>query len=164
MESNEKTLKLTRISDEELKNFLDMKFKDFSAEEVNFDLFKDEVNTLTFQIEFKGDSAGIAQFYDIDWINRSACIRIFWDEAIENDVEVKVVRLMLKYAFEVLNLNRVYSKVVEYKKDTISVLKKCGFLQEGMERQAKFFKGKYWDVLRFSMLYEDYWRAIEDLK
>ncbi|MBT1248141.1 MULTISPECIES: GNAT family protein [unclassified Thermosipho (in: thermotogales)] len=91
---------------------------------------------------------------NLDWINRSCELKLeinmnFFDE---------VTRKIIKYGFEYLNLNRIYVRIPEYEKDQIGILKNNGFLKEGVERQGKFFKGKFWDVIRFSILAEDYWR------
>ncbi|ANQ54647.1 hypothetical protein XJ44_06115 [Thermosipho affectus] len=129
---------------------------------------KDEIELLISQksMEYKMDvevvsgeeKVGDIFLENLDWINRSCELKLeinmnFFDE---------VTRKIIKYGFEYLNLNRIYVRIPEYEKDQIGILKNNGFLKEGVERQGKFFKGKFWDVIRFSILAEDYWRLSLD--
>lgn len=117
-------------------------------------------NNIVLVIEFEGKLIGTAGFHSIDWVNRSTEYGIaiydpnYWNKGIGTEVTM----LMLKYAFEYLNLNRVWLRVVENNQRAIHVYEKCGFIKEGKERQARYFRGHYWDYVRMSILAEEYWR------
>jgi RimJ/RimL family protein N-acetyltransferase len=70
----------------------------------------------------------------------------------------KALSLMLKYAFNTLNLNRVYLRVLENNLRGIRAYKAVGFIEEGRMRQAKFYNGTYIDVLLMSVLRSE-WQA-----
>ena len=69
---------------------------------------------------------------------------------------LKATKELLSYAFNTLNLNRVYLDVL---KDNIRANKfylKCGFKLEGTFRQAIFIKGQIYDLNWYSILKSDY--------
>ena len=68
---------------------------------------------------------------------------------------------MLKYAFEHLNLHKVFLRVYEYNERAIHVYEKCGFRMEGRLRKQRFKWGKYHDVLIMGILDEEYFGSDE---
>lgn len=65
---------------------------------------------------------------------------------------------VLRFAFEQMNLHKVSLGVFEFNERAQAVYRKVGFVDEGRERHGYFQDGRYWDVLRMSIL-EDEWRA-----
>jgi RimJ/RimL family protein N-acetyltransferase len=117
-------------------------------------------SNLTFAIEIDGKLIGTAGLKDIDWINRCAeyGIAIYIPDYWNKGIGTEVTQLMLRYAFEYLNLNRVWLRVFENNPRALRVYEKCGFITEGRERQRRYYKGNYWDVIHMSILAEEYWR------
>ena len=117
-------------------------------------------NNLTFGIETEGRLIGTAGFKNIDWITRSAeyGIAIYDSSYWNKGIGTEATKLMLKYGFEYLNLNRIWLRVFENNSRALRVYEKCGFIQEGRERQGRYYKGHYWDVIHMSILAEEYWR------
>lgn len=117
-------------------------------------------NNLTFGIEIEGKLIGTAGFKNIDWITRSTeyGIAIYDSSYWNKGIGTEATKLMLKYGFEYLNLNRIWLRVFENNPRAIRVYEKCGFIQEGRERQGRYYKGHYWDVIHMSILSEEYWR------
>ena len=68
-------------------------------------------------------------------------------------------RLILKYAFDELQLNKVYLKVFEDNNRAIGVYKKLGFSMEGMLRQDIFKQGAFHNVIEMSFLKEE-WKNV----
>ena len=69
----------------------------------------------------------------------------------------EAVRLALKYAFEYLNLNKLYARVMEPNKASQRVLEKNGFKLVGKLRKHEFVSEKgYVDVLIFDILKEEF--------
>ncbi len=60
--------------------------------------------------------------------------------------------LTLKHAFEALNLNRISLVVLETNPRAKSAYEKCGFVHEGILRQAIYRDGRYVDLLLMSVL------------
>ncbi|ABS61053.1 GNAT family N-acetyltransferase [Fervidobacterium nodosum] len=121
-------------------------------------------NNLTFAIEADNKIIGTVGFKDIDWIARSAeyGIAIYTPEYWNKGIGTEVTQLMLRYGFEYLNLNRIWLRVFENNPRAQRVYEKCGFIQEGRERQGRYYKGHYWDVIRMSILAEEYWRIMSE--
>jgi RimJ/RimL family protein N-acetyltransferase len=69
---------------------------------------------------------------------------------------------MLRFGFEQMNLHRISLGVFEFNQRAQAVYRKVGFVEEGRERDAYFQDGRYWDVLRMSVL-EDEWRALNGI-
>lgn len=66
--------------------------------------------------------------------------------------------LALRFAFEKLNLHRVYLKTVADNERAVRLYEGCGFRTEGRLREELFLDGRYADVLVMGLL-EDEWSA-----
>jgi RimJ/RimL family protein N-acetyltransferase len=81
--------------------------------------------------------------------NRSACFGITigakdeWGKGYGTETTV----LMVRYAFETLNLNRVWLHVFEYNQRGLRTYDKIGFKREGVLRQDHYQNGRYWDTI-----------------
>lgn len=64
--------------------------------------------------------------------------------------------MVLKYAFEELNMNRIEANILEYNQASIALFEKCGFTMEGRRRKKVFKNNKYNDILEYSILKEEY--------
>ena len=70
------------------------------------------------------------------------------------------MRIMLRYAFNELNLRRVGLIVFEYNPRAIRSYEKLGFVQEGRIRGAILREGQRWDWLFMGLLWE-VWSAMQ---
>lgn len=119
-----------------------------------------EHSTIVFTICSKepDESVGNTVFVRIDWIGRMATFYIAiaekknWSKGFGKEA----VRLMVDYAFETLNLNRVQLHVSVENKRAINVYKHVGFSIEGTLRQAMYFKNSYHDFYLMAILKEDW--------
>ena len=66
--------------------------------------------------------------------------------------------MLLRFAFDEVNLNRAYLRVFDYNARGIRAYEKIGLVHEGRERQAIWRDGTYHDVHLMAMLRED-WQA-----
>jgi len=64
----------------------------------------------------------------------------------------EAIRALTSYGFESLRLNRVEAKVDPDNLNSIKVLKKLRFVEEGKLRQYEKSKGEFVDLIMFSML------------
>jgi RimJ/RimL family protein N-acetyltransferase len=96
----------------------------------------------------------------INWVNRSAELAIvigkknYWGKGVGTEV----YKLMIEYAFERLNLNRVSSGQTLQNIGMINVCRKCGMKEEGVARQTMFKEGRYLDTVTYAILAGDYWK------
>lgn len=71
--------------------------------------------------------------------------------------------LMVRYGFEVLNLNRIGLDVFANNPRAIKVYERSGFVLEGRQRQRWFKNGQYIDSLHYAILREDWQRVQAEL-
>jgi [ribosomal protein S5]-alanine N-acetyltransferase len=101
---------------------------------------------------------GTTGFHQIDWKNQRASygIAIGAKDCWNKGCGTETTRLMVKYAFEELALNRVYLTVYDFNTRGIRAYENAGFRREGLLRQDIFKAGKFWDVWLMGILKEDY--------
>lgn len=63
----------------------------------------------------------------------------------------EMVQIVLTYAFEDVNLNRIYAYAVDYNVASIRVKEKCGFRLEGTLREGHYANGRFHDVLLYAI-------------
>jgi RimJ/RimL family protein N-acetyltransferase len=61
-------------------------------------------------------------------------------------------RLLLDYAFDRLNLNKVVARAFDFNEGSRRVIEKLGFTEEGRLRREAFIDGEYVDVYRYGLL------------
>ncbi len=67
----------------------------------------------------------------------------------------EAIELLLKYAFEELNINRFYCYCYPFNR-VIELMKLFGFKEEGILRQAVFTQGKFHDKVLLALLREEW--------
>jgi len=119
-------------------------------------------NEVVFAIVDKeGDKVvGSSGLYSINWISRLAEYRIFvgekkyWGKGHAGEAG----KLVIKYGFEKLNLNRIYLGVNAENIKAVLHNRRLGFIQEGVLREEIFRNDKYYNVIRMGMLKKDYFK------
>lgn len=110
---------------------------------------------VTFAIELLRDKryVGNIGLRDIEWINRKGKLWVYLGKRYWNKGYGKeAVSLFSKYAFDGLNLNKIYLEVARFNEKAIGLYKSLNFEQEGILREDLYLEGKYVDVLRMSLL------------
>ena len=117
-------------------------------------------NAILFTICNKDDSQPIGQTYliRIDWVGRMATFYLGiadkenWSKGFGSDT----VKLILDYAFNELNFNRIQLHVAEKNSAAVKIYKKHGFIIEGKLREAMYQHGRYWDFYLMGVLKSDW--------
>lgn len=133
---------------------------DVRAEEV----FIEKMNASTHEVLFgivvrETDrligSTGLSQ---IDLRNQNASFGTMIGEksAWGKGYGTEATRLVVRYAFEELHLNRVQLHVYAYNLRGIRVYEKVGFRREGVLRQAHVYDNRFWDTVVMAMLREEW--------
>jgi RimJ/RimL family protein N-acetyltransferase len=101
---------------------------------------------------------GKASLYGISWTDRKATLAIAIGDETDRGKGYgsEAIRLLLRYGFEELNLNRVSLWVFEYNRRAMRLYEKLGFKHEGRLRQDSFHQGRYWDNVQMAMLREEW--------
>lgn len=104
---------------------------------------------------------GCTGLMQIDFSNRHAGfgIVIGVEEEWGKGYGTEATRLMVQYAFETHNLNRVWLHVYDYNQRAIRAYEKVGFRKEGVLRQEMFRDGHYWDTVVMGILRDEWPRS-----
>jgi len=94
----------------------------------------------------------------IHWVHRWATLGILIGEkdCWGKGYGVEAVRLMVKYAFERLNLQKVDLGVIADNIRAVKAYEKVGFIVEGRLKRHVFLDGKYVDVLKMAIFRENF--------
>src|SRR5574337_511888 len=88
---------------------------------------------------------GTCSLHEIDWINRKCEIgymignKYYWRAGLSTEV----VKILVDYAFNRLNLNKITAGVVEENIASSRILEKNGFKKYAIEEQDYYLEGKY---------------------
>ncbi len=104
---------------------------------------------------------GKTAFYRIDWVGRMAVYYLAISETAnwQKGYGSEVTRLMIEYAFNTLNLNRIQLHVFKNNKAAIRVYENAGFVIEGTLREAMYHKGGFCDFYVMGLLRKEYSRS-----
>lgn len=95
----------------------------------------------------------------IDYVARSAEMAIvLTKEARGRGIAAEAIRLLCVYAFDTLNLNRVWLRVAAGNARAARAYERAGFAREGVMREAMYIDGAYEDVLIMGLLAREYIR------
>lgn len=122
-------------------------------------------NKLTWGI-FRADLdkfVGVGVLKDIDEKNRVARLgysigKQYWNRGYT----LMTVRLILKYAYETMDLNRVEVRIEMDDERSLKLMESLGGEREGIMRQALYYNENHKDVYLYSILKDDYYRVLQE--
>jgi len=109
---------------------------------------------------------GWTGLYEINWLNRTAEMRIFvgeknfWRKGIAYESQ----KLVTEYGFDKLNLHRIFAGTNIECLGEQGALKKLFFTKEGISKEATYRNGKYYDLIHFAILKNQYRRKVTEGK
>lgn len=112
------------------------------------------VEGLTFTICADDNPIGTCAFMNLDERNRHAELAIvigdknYWGQGLGTEV----MKQLLDWGFEGLNLNRLYLHVFSFNTRAKALYEKMGFTLEGVKREMLYRDGKYQDVDYYGLL------------
>jgi RimJ/RimL family protein N-acetyltransferase len=101
---------------------------------------------------------GRCMLFNVDQVNRKATLGIvigekdYWNQGYGQDA----TRLLLDYAFNLLNLNSVMLGTFAFNQRAINCYKKVGFKEIGRRRQARIIGDKKFDAVLMDILAEEF--------
>jgi RimJ/RimL family protein N-acetyltransferase len=135
-----------------------------SAALLEEEFLKSQSSSLFYGIVLREDGKliGLCGLKNIDWKNRTAefSMWIGEEEHRHQGYARDAAQVLLKLAFDELNINRVYGKVLAYNTRMSAILQQAGAVKEGVEREAVYKDGKYHDGICFSLLKRE-WLEME---
>jgi diamine N-acetyltransferase len=120
-------------------------------------VLKDQSRTrLVLAIEDKSDGAlvGFVYLNNIDWFARNAEFGILIGERSRHGKGLarEALSLIADYAFESLNLHKLYLRVVAFNTRALRLYRAFGFVDEGVQRQQAYLRGRYYDVVWMGLI------------
>ncbi|MEN8191931.1 MAG: GNAT family protein [Bacteroidota bacterium] len=103
---------------------------------------------------------GETGLFRIDYVSRAATFYIaiydpqYWGKGYGSEA----TELLLKYSFDILNLNRVQLHVASNNLKGVKIYEKCGFKIEGTLREAMYHNNEYIDFFVMGILRKDYYK------
>src|SRR5437016_7870686 len=100
---------------------------------------------------------GLARLFNIHLLEGYAFLEVMLTDAraIRRGFGVEAGKLISYYGVDVLGLRRLEAKVYDYNVLSMNSLRRNGFRQEGILRQAGFDGERYWDLMIFGILRDE---------
>jgi len=121
-------------------------------------IHKPNDNGVSFAIEVDGRYIGHCSLSGIDAVNRTCELSIeigektCWGQGYGRDA----IHLLLQYAFDHHNLNRVWLETHSENERAIRCYRACGFVEEGRLRQHLWLDGRFVDRIYMGLLRDEY--------
>lgn len=123
--------------------------------------YKSKSKTLNFAILFDNELIGYGGLVNIDYINNKAEISFLVQKqrALDKKLYEKdfnnFLRFVIKYSYENLHLNRLWTETYEFRGFHISILEKNKFRREGLLKQSILVEGKYLNSIIHGIILTD---------
>ncbi len=128
-----------------------------------YDAVADNPAEIEFAIVAKPDGAaiGVCGLHGVQWVARHAEFRALIGERRHwgRGIGSAVCRILVGYAFETLNLEKVWLGVNADNERAVRSYENGGFRREGVLRREVFRNGRYYDIVRMSILRGEYQEA-----
>ncbi len=139
----------------------DEAYRPYSLENAQADIaetIRREDHVFTIVDLATGRPIGRCLLFQVDLLNRSAMLGIFIgpEEYRGRGYGSEATRLLLDYAFNLLNLNNVMLGVFAYNRQALACYRKVGFKEIGRRRQARILAEKRYDVILMDILREEF--------
>jgi ribosomal-protein-alanine N-acetyltransferase len=85
-----------------------------------------------------------------------------WPDYWGQGLMPEALRALLRYGFEVMELNRVEATTHTENQRSMRVLEKLGFQREGVLRDYYCREGMYNDQVLFSLLRREWWETMRE--
>jgi RimJ/RimL family protein N-acetyltransferase len=122
---------------------------------------REEKNLFHFRVRSREDDrlVGLASIEWIEWTNGNGFLKFGIGSAQDRSqgLGTETLQILLRYAFDELNLYRLTAMVQEYNQAAIALLHKAGFMEEVRRRQCLLRDNRRWDLINFGLLQSE-WR------
>lgn len=132
-----------------------------SGEEYIRNAFKGKIDFPLAIIDIESDThIGNISLNSIDYINRRCDWGImigereFWGKGYSKDASF----LILKHAFQSLNMLRIYSGTTEKNIPGQKLMESMGMIPEGIRRKHLYLNGEYLDIHEYGVLKEEFYQ------
>lgn len=122
-----------------------------------YEAVSSDANPLHWAVEFDGDFIGTARLHHLDASDRRARYAVGLLDAgrLGIGLGTEVTRSVLRYGFGELGLHRIDLRVLAYNTRAIRCYRRCGFVEEGREREAAYVSGAWHDDVIMGVLEDE---------
>ena len=117
-------------------------------------------NLFYFTVRMRADDRliGFGRLFWIDWSNAGGFVQLGIGDPKDRrqGYGTEVLHLLLRYAFDELNLFRLSAFIPEYNPVALHLFAKAGFVEEVRRRKALDRDGKRWDLIHMGLLQEEW--------
>ena len=101
---------------------------------------------------------GNCGFVNISYLDKTGTVGLFIGDETNRSkgIGTEVLRLLLDYGFNYLNLNNIMLNVKSFNERAINCYKKVGFKEIGRRRECYFLNGKYYDEVSMDILAREF--------
>jgi ribosomal-protein-serine acetyltransferase len=116
-------------------------------------------------IELEGAIVGLVGFHGVDWDNRKTSLG-YWLDAHHQGrgIMTRAVGRLVEHAFDAWRLNRIEIQVAPGNHRSRAVPRRLGFAEEGTLREAERVRGRYLDIVVYSLLAREWETALPQTK
>jgi len=122
----------------------------------------EDKNLFYFTLRMRGDDRliGFARLHWIEWSNGTGFVQLGIGDPKDRGQGYgsEALGLLLRFAFDELNLYRLTAIIPEYNAVALHVFSKAGFIEEVRRRQSVTRDGRRWDLIHLGILQEE-WQA-----
>jgi RimJ/RimL family protein N-acetyltransferase len=107
------------------------------------------------QSQATGALVGACGLCYIDWVDGTAEMSVYIGEGlayVDDTLAPDACQILLRYAFDELDLHRLWVEVYAYDRRKVELLEAANFVQEGRLRRHRFHAGAHHDSLLFGLL------------
>ncbi len=106
---------------------------------------------------------GLARLYRVEWTHATGWLQMGIGDRNDRGrgYGTEALRMLLRYAFDELNLYRLAASTVEYNAGAIRFLEQAGFVVEVRRRQAVQRDYQRWDVVMLGLLRDEWTKRDE---
>ncbi|MDE2188612.1 MAG: GNAT family N-acetyltransferase [Patescibacteria group bacterium] len=156
------------INDPEVRRFVKRVFPAMESDERDWikRLHDKSGSDIAIMIEVKGKPIGTMGIHGINWKDRTATTgaligeKNYWGKGYGTDAKM----VLLDYAFNVLNLRKIMSRVFAFNYRSLRYSLHCGYKIEGRLKRQRFSEGRYWDEIILGLFKSDwlpYWEKYQ---
>jgi RimJ/RimL family protein N-acetyltransferase len=116
----------------------------------------------TLRARADGRLVGLARLSNIEFHNGTGVLNLSVGSEADrrHGYGTDALHLLLRFAFDELNLHRISAWVAESNLPLYSLFEKAGFEEEARRREASFHDGTYWDVIHMGLLRSKWERTL----
>jgi RimJ/RimL family protein N-acetyltransferase len=123
----------------------------------------EDKNLFYFALRMRSDDRliGFAKLSWIEWSNGAGFAQLGIGDPKDRrqGFGTEALRMLLRFAFDELNLHRLTALIPEYNAVALHVFTKAGFVEEVRRRQSVNRDGRRWDLIYLGILQEE-WHAL----